>query len=369
MDLSATPEQARWKSRAQEALRCRARHAGDEPSPSAEPAELLRELASAGVLGLGVPERLGGAGEDAVALILAVEEVARYDTSLAAAWISHAICAAKVADAGSPEQHERWLPALLAGLRLGAWAGEEGSALEALPGEGASWRVSGRAGLIPNAMAAELFVLHLAAGRDEHAVGTACLIDASAAGVHVRPQATAGMRHAGLGELQLADCLVPAGNVLQGSSNDAPRSLRVPCLARVALAAVACGTGRGVLEDLAVALGGSAQAAGQGVQWLLADAATELDAAWLLTLRAAAASSSPERAEITAAMAKLTAGRACGRAATAALQSLGTAALEAGAPFEVRLQDSKFCELALGTEREQLLRVARDLPAGAHLWS
>jgi hypothetical protein len=373
VDLGLTREQEAWEHRAANL----GQRLGAQPADpgGANPADVVRELGGLGLLGIGIPETLGGTGGDSVDLVLAVAALARHDASAALRLVAQrALCAEHLLVAGTDQQQRLWIPLLAAGSAAGSWAPASSAPWTALDpprvlahGGEAGWTLEGRSAPVPNAAAASVCLLLAGTGAGNEPAGlSAFLLERGDPGFHAQPCCTSGLQGAGYAELIVEDCAVPGGRLVGsvGQALDAAES--VLDLALIAMAALAVGLGRALLAELLERLdprGSEARwvAERQSVQFRLADIATDLDSAELLTLRAAALRTAPGSTRLAAATAKLHACRAAGQAAASAAQILGTEALIAGTRLDRLLRDSIQCEAEAGSSDQQRLRIAREL--------
>lgn len=339
--------------------------AGAFDEARAIPRELLRELGAMGLLAMERPEDEGGAGLGAVAASALVEELAAADGALALLvgvhnWqgLGHAAAGLR----GSERAAE--LPAMAAGERLVAWALPEDARVAVAAGshdlalpvtarrDGDTWVLDGEVRYVLGAARAGRIVIF---GRTDHGP-TAWLVDADAAGVTTSPVRTLGARAAGTAHVRLAAVRVPEARHL-GEPGAAlveawPRLVRT----QLGLAAVACGILRGALQVSAAYAQerrqfGQPIASFQAIQWKLADMATTLDAAWLLTLRAAwlvDAGRPHAKVAEAAARARLLAGTAAVRGTSEALQIHGGYGYTREYPVERSLRDARACETTEG---------------------
>lgn len=339
------------------------------------PSELLGELGAMGLCAMERPEDEGGAGLGAVAASALIEELAAADGALALLVGAHNWQGLPHAAAGLQEAaRAAELPAMAAGERLVAWglpddaraAVAAGSHDLALPvtarREGDAWVLDGEVRHVLGAAVAGRIVIF--AGTD--AGPTAWLVDAEAAGVSTSPVRTLGARAAGTAHVRLAAVRVPDSRRL-GEPGAAlvdawPRLART----QLGLAAVACGVLRGALA-VSVAYAqerrqfGQPIASFQAIQWKLADMATTLDAAWLLTLRAAWLHDAGKPDAAASARARVAATAAALRGTSEALQIHGGYGYTREFPVERALRDARACDASEGGSALPRLVLARAL--------
>jgi len=344
------------------------------------PGELWAELGAMGLCAMERPEDEGGAGLSAVAATALIEELAAADGALALLVGVHNWQGLPHAAAGlcEPERGLE-LPAMAAGERLVAWALPEGAWLESVGAdaakgvrlpvsarrEGEAWVLDGEVRHVIGAAVAGRLVIFAQA----QAGPTAWLVDADAEGMSTMPVRTLGARAAGTAHVRLAAVCVPEARRLGepgAAFADAwPRLVRT----ELGLGAVACGILRGALQAAAAYAQerrqfGQAIASFQAIQWKIADMATTLDAAWLLTQRAAwlcdAGRPHAEMAE-AAARARILATTAAVRGTSEALQIHGGYGYTREFPVERALRDARACEVVQGGGALPRLWLARAL--------
>ncbi len=339
------------------------------------PMELVPKLASMGLLGIRIPEEYGGSGMDTTAYAICVEEIARVDGSIALTVASHnGLGTGHVLAFGSEELKRRYLPKAATGEWLAAWAltepgsGSDSAALRtSARRDGDGWVINGTKTFITQGSIGGFCVV-LARTNPEAPKQrgiTAFVVD------HGTPGFTAskhllklGCRASDTAELTLEDVRVSdaqrVGEVDQGFSD----TMRILDRGRISIAAMALGLGYGAL-DKATAYAKERKAFGkpiadfQAIQWMLADAKTELDAAALLTYRAAWIADQGRRHSQEAAMAKLFASEASTRACNAALQVHGGYGYVREFDVERHLRDAKLCEIGEGTSEVQRMVIAK----------
>jgi alkylation response protein AidB-like acyl-CoA dehydrogenase len=343
------------------------------------PVETVVLLGRLGLMGAFVPEEYGGAGMDTVAYAIAVEEIARGDGSLALTVASHnSLCVSQILAFGTETQKRTYLPGLASGRTLGAWAlSEPGSGSDSLAMKtraelrGDRWIINGSKMFITQGSVAGVYVILAVTNRERGKDGvTAFLVEAGAKGLSVgRKLDKLGMRSSDTAELFFEDLEVSKDNVLgevNGGFRDAMSNLAG---GRISIAALAAGLGMAALEEaLSYAKErrqfGQPIASFQAIQWKLADMATEIEAARLLTYRAAWLRDAGRPHVHEAAMAKLFASEAAMRATTQAVQVLGGYGYMREYPAERFLRDAKLCEIGEGTSEVQRIIIARNLIRG-----
>jgi alkylation response protein AidB-like acyl-CoA dehydrogenase len=340
------------------------------------PAELLAKLGRLGFMGVLFPPEYGGAGLDYVAYALIVEELSRVDGSIGITmWAHNSLCTNHIYSAGSAAQRERYVPPLARGEVLGAWgltepgSGSDAAAMRSRAVEqGDVFVLDGTKAFITNGSVAGTAVVM--AKTDPAAGGrgvSAFILEKGMPGF--RP----GQRYKKLGlhasdtaELVLEGVRVPKANLLGERNRGFQDTKKVLEGGRIAMAAMGVGLAQGAL-DQAVRYAKERQAFGQpighfqGIRAILADLATEVEAARLLTLRAAYGKDRGRPVMREASMAKVFASEVAVRCATKAVQVHGGYGYTREFPVERFYRDAKLCEIGEGTSEVQRMVIARHL--------
>ena len=339
------------------------------------PAEAVKKLQELGLFGLAFPARYGGGGSDFVSYVTMVEELARVDASVTITILAHTLCASHLELFASHEQKERYLSPLLRGEQLGAWALTEpeagsdaaGIGTQAVP-EGDGWRLNGKKFFISNGSRAATLVVMAVTDPSRGAEGISAFIVSGAADGLVKGKNLdkLGFRSSDTVGLILKNLRLPQDALLGQINKGYSQAMQVLCAGRVGMAAMALGIGRACLESSIDYLRkreafGHPIADFQALQWMIADMATELDAARLLTLRAARLKDRGLPFSDEASMAKLYASEAAMRAAQKALQMHGGHGYTRAFPVERYFREAKLCEIGEGTSEIQRLLIARSL--------
>ena len=340
------------------------------------PHEILRSLGKTGLLGALVPEEYGGAALDYVSYALAVEELNRVDASVGITmWAHNSLCTNHIALFGSKEQKARCLPRLARGEALGAWGlTEPGSGSDAAAmtsravREGDRFVLSGSKAFITNAGVAELAVVMAVTDPARGNKGiSAFVLERGMPGFSAgRPYRKLGLHASNTAELVFDNVAVPAANLVGELHRGFVNTLQVLEGGRVAMAAMAVGIAQAAL-DQALAYMKQRRAFGKtlaefnGLQGMVADIGTEVEAARLLTLRAAALKDAGRPAKTAACMAKVFASEVAMKAASKALQIHGGAGYITEFPIERIFRDAKLTEIGEGTSEVQRMVIARDI--------
>lgn len=336
------------------------------------PLDLVRAAAGRGLLGVTVPKAWDGSGRDFVSYAVAIEAVAKASATLAASLVvTNSLVADVIAHAGRVPQKEQWLRRLAKGEAIGAFAlSEPGAGTDAANQQtkavriGSRYRITGRKVWVANAEAAAVAIVFACTRPGQRGQGvTAFLVPMDSPGITKTARADSlGVRGLGCMDLDLdveaSDAQV-LGHVDQG--------FRLAMWAlqggRVAIAAQALGIGEAALAE-AIAHAKERQQFGrpiasyQAIQWMLADSATELAAARMLTWKAAAAKDRQERLAVESSMAKLAASEAAHKAADRAMQVLASAGYRRGSIVERLFRDVRATEIYQGTSEAQRMIIA-----------
>ena len=309
-----------------------------------------------------------------------MEELARQDPS-ASLWllVSLSLTAVALERFGTPEQKARWVPPLARGEAVGAFgytepnAGSDAAAVQTLAERrGQSYVLNGSKIFISNGDVADTFLVFATIDRAKRAGGViALVVERGTKGFTQRRQTEKlGMRASGTAELFFADCAVPVANLVADERTGFKTAMQILDASRPAIGAQAVGIAQGSL-DLAVRHTKQRRqfdqpiADFQGVQWMLADMATQVDAARLLVYRAADLKDRGLPFTKEASMAKLFASEAAMRVATMALQLHGGYGYFKESPIERFFRDAKITEIYEGTSQIQRLVIARQVLAEA----
>jgi alkylation response protein AidB-like acyl-CoA dehydrogenase len=345
------------------------------------PSEIVPKLAQMGLLGIRIPEQYGGSGMDMVAYAICVEEVARVDGSMALTVASHnGLGTGHVLGFGDEAQKRKYLPKAASGEWLAAWAltepgsGSDAAALRTTARrDGADWVIDGTKTFITQGSVAGFCVV---LARTNPTVPkqrgiTAFIVDRGTPGFSASAHLLKlGCRASDTAELALDGVRVADAQRLGAIDEGFANTMRILDGGRISIAAMAVGLGYGAL-GMATRYAKDRRAFGrsiadfQSIQWMLADAKTELDAAALLTHRAAWLADQGRRHTREASMAKLFASEAAMRACNSALQVHGGYGYVREFDVERHVRDAKLCEIGEGTSEVQRIVIAKHVLAGA----
>ncbi len=339
------------------------------------PRALIKLAGERGLCGMVVPRALGGGGRDYLSYVLAIEAVARASATVGVILAANnSLVAELLAKFGSDRQKGRWLRALVTGESIGSFAlSEEQSGTDAANVEmtaeptpdGQGYRLNGRKVWVACAEAADVAVVFAATRPGQRASGvTAFLVPMGTPGIdHTTRADSLGVRGLGCLDLVFHDVEVPAEHVV-GAVNEGFKIAQWSLEGgRIAIAAQALGIGQAAVDE-ALAHARTRQTFGrpigqyQAIQWMLADIATELSAARLLTYKAAAAKDTQQTCAVEAAMAKLAASEAAHKAADKAMQILASAGYRRGSRVERLFRDARATEIYPGPSEVQRMAIA-----------
>jgi alkylation response protein AidB-like acyl-CoA dehydrogenase len=338
------------------------------------PYELVARMADLGLMGIPVPERWGGAGSDTLAYAVAVEELARIDSSVAATVAAHtSLGTIPILLFGTDEQRDRWLPELASGRRLAAFglteagAGSDAGATQtrAVLRDG-SWVVSGSKIFITNAGTDLSALVTITALTGDGEISNLVVPNGTPGYVISEPMRKLGWRASDTRELAFQDCAVPADHLLGERGRGLQQFLEVLDGGRISIAAMGIGLAQGAY-DLAIAHAterrqfGRPVASFQAVSFKLADMATEIEAGRNLVWKAAWLKDQGRPFAREAAMAKLFSGELAHRVVNHALQIHGGYGFMDESAISRFYRDQKVLEIGEGTNEVQRLVIARHL--------
>jgi butyryl-CoA dehydrogenase len=340
------------------------------------PGELVAEMGALGFMGAYVPERYGGAGLDVLSYALIVEEINRACASTGVLLCSHVSLAVDpILHNATDEQRDRFLPGMASGKLVGCFAlsepasGSDAAAMRtSAKRDGDAWVLNGTKNFITNGSIAEVAIVFAQTDpRKRHKGIAAFIVEKGTPGFSVgKLEKKLGIRGSDTAQLVFQDCRVPAGNLLGEVGEGFRIALSTLDGGRISIAAQAVGIARACLED-SVAYAKQREAFGkkigdfQAIQWKLADMATEVDAARLLTWRAAAAKDAGEEHILAAAQAKLFASDVAVRAARDCVQIFGGYGYLKDFPAERHYRDAKITEIYEGTSEIMKLVIAEEI--------
>ncbi len=352
-------------------------HVMEWDESSTFPAQVVKKMGEMGLMGIIFPEELGGAGLGYVEYVLAIEELSRVDGSIGIIVASHnSLCTNHIMLGGNEEQKKRWIPRLASGEWLGAWGlTEPGSGSDAggmrttAVRRGDGWVLNGSKNFITNGTYANCALVLALTDKDKGTHGgiSAFLIEKGTAGFRPgKKENKLGLRASDTAELIFEECFVPGDCLVGAEGAGFKDAMRVLDGGRISIAALSLGIARGAL-DAALKYAtqrrqfGKAISDFQAIQFKLATMATELDAAWLLTMRAAQMKDAGQKVTLESSMAKLYASEVACRICDEGVQIHGGYGFIKDYPAEKFYRDVKLCTIGEGTSEIQRIVIAREL--------
>jgi len=377
MEFDYTPEQIHLRKAVREFAEAEiAPHVLEWDEEQIFPFDAIKKAGQLGFLGAIFPEDLGGAGLGYVDYAIIIEELSRVDPSVGLIVAAHnSLCTNHIFIAGSDEQRQKYIPKLATGEWIGSWSLTEtesgsdaaGTRTKAVK-DGACWVLNGSKIFTTNAQYADVCVAMAVTdrGASQHGI-SAFVLEKGVPGFRVgKKENKLGMRASATGELVFTDCRVPESQLLGKRGEGFIDSLRILDGGRISIAALAVGTAQGAYE---AALKYSKQrkqfgrfiSEFQTIQNKLADMATEIDAARLLTYRSGWMKDQGHRVTKESSMAKLFSSEVAVRVTNEAVQIHGGNGFIKDYPVEKFYRDVKLCTIGEGTSEIQRLVIARQL--------
>jgi alkylation response protein AidB-like acyl-CoA dehydrogenase len=340
------------------------------------PAEIIPKMAELGILGAIMPPELSGSGLSYPEYVVVVEELSRVDGSMGLFAAAHnSLCTNHIFLFGSEEQKRRYIPELASGRKIGAWGlTEAGSGSDAggmqttAIRDGNQYVLNGSKHFTTNASIAGIYVVMAITDRSstEHGI-SAFLIERDTPGLSIgKKENKLGMRASDTAAIILEDCRIPAKNLLGTEGAGFTDSMQVLDGGRISIAALGVGMAQGAYEH-ALKYAGTRKQFGklisefQAIRFKLADMATEIEAARLLTLRAAELKQQGKKTTKESSMAKLYSSEVAVRVANEAVQIHGGYGLIKEFPVEKYYRDVKLCTIGEGTSEIQRMIIARKI--------
>ena len=340
------------------------------------PHELIPKLARLGLFGMMVPQVYEGAGLDGVSAAVIIEEIARADAAVALIVASHnSLCTGHICNFGTETQKRKYLVSLARGEKLGAWAltepgsgSDAGSLKTRARPAGDSWVIDGEKLFTTQGSTAGVYVILASTDPSLGSRGiSAFIVERETPGlIVVRVENKLGVRASDTAQLRLESVRVPQENLLGELNHAFKDALSILHGGRIGVGAIAVGIARAALEEatryaMERKQFGKAIAEFEAIQWMIADMATEIDAARLLVRRAAYLRDQGRPFKRAASEAKLFASEVAVKATNRAIQIHGGYGYVKDHPVERYFRDAKFCEIGEGTSEMQRLVIAREL--------
>jgi alkylation response protein AidB-like acyl-CoA dehydrogenase len=378
MDLRPTAQQDLLRSTVREFAEAEIRpHVMAWDEAQAFSLDLVPKLAVLGLMGIQVPEQYGGAGMSAVEYCIVIEELARVDPSVALSVAAHnGLAVAHLYMFGSEQQKKRYLEPLARGEKLGAWglteagAGSDAAAMRTQADRvDEGWSLTGSKQFITHGSIGHTMVAMAVTDRTAGRKGiSAFVLDRGVKGMNAgKKENKLGMRASDTSEVIFEDCRLPADAIVGAEGEGFTNTLQVLDAGRIGIAALAVGLAQGAYEAAGSYARDRQQFAQpishfQAIRWKLADMATEIEAARLLTYRAAwLRDQDADRTSRASSMAKLYSSEIAVRAAEEGVQIHGGYGFVKDYPAEKYFRDVKLCTIGEGTSEIQRLVIARRL--------
>ena len=340
------------------------------------PSELIPALAELGLMGIQFPEQYGGSGMSAIDYCICIEELARVDPGLALSVAAHnGLCSAHIFLFGTEAQKQRWLVPLASGRKIGAWGLTESTSGSDAAGmrtnaarTGTGWVLNGSKTFITHGRVGQVMVVMAVTDKTSGTKGiSAFIVEHGTPGMRAgKKEDKLGMRASDTTEVLFENCEIPADQLLGDEGQGFVNTMQVLDAGRIGIAALSVGLAQGAYE---AALGyaqerkafGKTISAFQAIQWKLADNALRIEAARLLTYRAAYLKDRGNRTTLESAMAKLYASEIAVKAADDCVQIHGGYGFVKDYPAEKFFRDVKLTTIGEGTSEIQRLVIARQL--------
>jgi alkylation response protein AidB-like acyl-CoA dehydrogenase len=340
------------------------------------PLEIVKQLGTLGMMGIVFPAEYGGAGMGYIEYVTTIEELSRVDGSVGIILAAHtSLCSNHIFLAGNEEQKKKYVSRLATGEFIGAWGltepssgSDAGSARMNAVRRGNTWVLNGTKTFCTNGHYADVLVVIAVTDRAAHTHGlSAFVVEKGTKGFRPgKKENKLGLRASDTAELIFEDCVLPAESLVGTEGQGFVDAMRVLDGGRISIAALSLGMAEGAYE---AALNyskqrkqfGKAISDFQAIQWKLADMATEIEAAKLLTFRAAAMKDAGMKTTLESSMAKLYASEVAVKCANEGVQIHGGYGFIKDYPAEKFYRDVKLCTIGEGTSEIQRLVIARQL--------
>jgi alkylation response protein AidB-like acyl-CoA dehydrogenase len=343
------------------------------------PVELFRAMGQQGFMGVLVPEQYGGAGLGYLEYVSVVSEIAKVCGSIGLSVAAHnSLCTGHILQFGNEAQKQQWLPKLATAEYIGAWGltepntgSDAGRMKTTAYRDGDDWVLNGTKCWITHGKSSDVMVVIVRTGElgDSHGM-TAFIVDKNTAGVSGgKKENKLGMRASETTEVIFDNCRVPHSNMLGKEGDGFIQSMKVLDGGRISIAALSLGIAKGAYEASVKYAKereqfGQAIANFQAISFKLADMATKIEAAELLTLQAADMKNKHLKMTKQAAMAKYYASEVAVQVSTDAVQIFGGYGYTKDFPVEKFYRDSKLCTIGEGTSEIQKLVISREVLKG-----
>ena len=340
------------------------------------PVDVMKQAGSYGFLGMLVPEAYGGSGFGYHEYVAVIQEISKVDPSIGLSIAAHnSLCTNHILKFGSTSQKSRWLPKLVSGEWIGAWGltehntgSDAGGMNSTAVQDGGEWILNGTKNFITHGISSDVAVVIFRTGEKEDSHGmTAFVIERGTPGFSSgKKEDKLGMRASETAELIFDQCRIPDENRLGDVGEGFIQSMKILDGGRISIAALSLGIARGAYE---AALQYSKErvqfgkpiSSFQGISFKLADMATQIEAAELLTQQASQMINEDKKMTKQSAMCKLYASEACVHIANEAIQIFGGYGYSKEFPVEKFYRDAKLCTIGEGTSEIQKVVIAKQI--------
>lgn len=340
------------------------------------PHEIIKQLADLGFLGILVPEEYGGAGLGYIEFALVIEELARVDPSVALSVAAHnGLCTNHINRFGNENQKKKYLPDLATGNSIGAWgltesmSGSDAAGLKTTADkDGDYYVINGGKTFTTHGTVGKTFVIMAITDKSKGKKGiSAFVIPKETEGLIIgKKENKLGMRASDTTQITFENCRIPSENLLGNEGDGFPQAMKILEGGRISIAALSVGLAQGAL-DASVKYSGERKQFNkalnefQAIQFKLADMKTNIEAARLLTYKAAFLKDKNQPILKEAATAKMFASEIAEKAASEAVQIFGGYGFTKDYPVEKFYRDVKLCTIGEGTSEIQRIVIAREL--------
>ncbi len=340
------------------------------------PVELFHQLGEMGFMGIVIPEEYGGSGLGYHEYVKILDEISQVDPSIGLSVAAHnSLCTNHIYEFGNEEQRHRWLPQLASGKVIGAWGltehntgSDSGGMSTTAIKDGDDWIISGAKNFITHAISGDIAVVMTRTGeKGAKNNSTAFVLEKGMDGfTSGKKENKLGMRASETAELIFDQVRVPDANRLGEVGSGFKQAMKILDGGRISIAALSLGIAKGAYKaalkySLERKQFGQAINKFQAVNFMLAEMATEIDAAELLIQRASTLKNAKKVMTKEGAMAKLYASEACVRISNDAVQIFGGYGYTKDFPVEKFYRDSKLCTIGEGTSEIQKLVIGREI--------
>ena len=340
------------------------------------PKEVFHKMGELGLMGVMVPHEYGGSGFGYAEYITAIIEISKVDPSIGLSLAAHnSLCVGHLLQFGNEDQKKKWLPNLASGEWIGAWGltepntGSDAANMKTTAvKDGDYWVINGAKNFITHGISGDVAVLIARTGDagDSHGMSAFVIERGTPGFAGGRKEDKLGMRASETAEMIFDDCKIPAANLLGKVGEGFIQSLKVLDGGRISIAALSCGIAEGALNH-ALAYSKERQqfnkpiASFQGISFMLAEMATSLEAAKLLTYQAGDMKNRGAKVTKESAMAKYYASEVAVSVANNAVQIFGGYGFTKDFPVEKFYRDAKLCTIGEGTSEIQKVVISREL--------